>query len=122
MSLSAGDKLGPYGILAQIGAGGMGELYRARDRKLNRDVAIEVVPAALPNDAQYMARGGREAQVLASLHPSIATVCRIPLTIQEAIPIAKQTAAGLQAAHQRGIVHRDGKPANSQLKLKRRAP
>ena len=106
MSLSAGDKLGPHQILAQIGAGGMGELYRARDRKLNRDVAIEVVPAALPNDAQYMARGGREAQVLASLHPSI----------------AKQTAAGLQAAHQRGIVHRDGKPANSQLKLKRRAP
>jgi serine/threonine protein kinase len=75
MTLAAGDKIGPYEILAQIGAGGMGEVYRARDSKLNRDVAIKVLPAALANDAQYMARFEREAQVLASLnHPNIATV------------------------------------------------
>ena len=75
MQLSSGDKLGPYEILAPIGAGGMGEVYRARDAKLNRDVAIKVLPAALANDAQYMARFEREAQMLAALnHPNIATV------------------------------------------------
>ena len=75
MPLSSGDKLGPYEILAPLGAGGMGEVYRAAIRKLNRDVAIKVLPAALANDAQYMARFEREAQVLASLnHPNIATV------------------------------------------------
>ncbi len=72
MPLSSGDKLGPYEILAPIGAGGMGEVYRARDTKLNRDVAIKVLPAALANDAQYMARFEREAQMLAALnHPNI---------------------------------------------------
>ena len=70
MPLSVGDKLGPYEILAAIGAGGMGEVYRARDSKLNRDVAIKVLPAALAGDAQYMARFEREAQVLASLNHS----------------------------------------------------
>ena len=75
MPLSSGDKLGPYEILAPIGAGGMGEVYRARDAKLNRDVAIKVLPAALANDAQYMTRFEREAQMLAALnHPNIATV------------------------------------------------
>jgi serine/threonine-protein kinase len=133
MSLSAGDKLGSYEIVAQIGAGGMGEVYRARDTKLNRDVAIKVLPAALANDAQYMARFEREAQVLASLnHPNIATVYGVeqgalvmefvegdnlhgPMSLDEAIPITRQIAAGLEAAHERGIVHRDLKPANIKL-------
>jgi serine/threonine protein kinase len=75
MPLTPGDRLGPYEVLAPIGAGGMGEVYRARDSKLNRDVAIKVLPAAFANDSQYMARFEREAQVLASLnHPNIATV------------------------------------------------
>src|SRR4051794_18314435 len=75
MPLRAGDKLGPYEIVAPLGAGGMGEVYRARDAKLQRDVAIKVLPAALAADAQYMARFEREAQLLAALnHPNIATV------------------------------------------------
>src|ERR1700730_13996679 len=75
MPLSSGDKLGPYEILAPLGAGGMGEVYRARDTKLNRNVAIKVLPAALANDAHYMARFEREAQMLAAQnHPNIATV------------------------------------------------
>src|SRR5271157_5385285 len=133
MPLSSGDKLGPYEIVAPLGAGGMGQVYRARDTKLNRDVAIKVLPAALANDAQYMARFEREAQTLAALnHPNIATVYGIeqgalvmelvegadlrgPLPIEEAIPIARQIALGLEAAHERGIVHRDLKPANIKL-------
>src|SRR5579872_3456490 len=75
MSLSAGTKLGPYEILSPIGAGGMGEVYRARDLKLGRDVAVKVLPAVFANDAQYMARFEREAQMLAALnHPNIAAV------------------------------------------------
>ena len=130
MSLSIGEKLGPYEILAPLGAGGMGEVYRARDAKLNRDVAIKVLPAALSGDAQYMARFEREAQMLAALnHPNIATVYGIeqgalvmeliegadlkgPLPVDEALGIARQIAAGLEAAHERGIIHRDLKPAN----------
>src|SRR5450432_1736538 len=130
MPLSPGDKLGPYEILAPLGAGGMGEVYRARDIRLSRDVAIKVLPAALAGDVQYMARFEREAQVLASLnHPNIATVYGIeqgalvmelvegadlkgPLPLDETIAIARQIAAGLEAAHERGIVHRDLKPAN----------
>src|SRR5580658_5996977 len=133
MPLSVGDKLGPYEILAPLGAGGMGEVYRAHDAKLNRDVAIKVLPASFANDAQYMARFEREAQVLASLnHPNIATVYGVeqgalvmefveganlhgPMPLDEAIPIARQIAAGLEAAHERGIVHRDLKPANIKL-------
>src|ERR1700684_4106501 len=133
MPLSTGDKLGPYEIVAPIGAGGMGEVYRARDGKLNRDVAIKVLPAALANDAQYMARFEREAQVLASLnHPNIATVYGIeqgalvmelvegadlsgPVPLDEAIPIARQIAVALEAAHERGIVHRDLKPGNIRI-------
>ena|ERR1035438_5010708 len=73
--LSTGDKLGPYQIVSSLGAGGMGEVYRGRDTKLNRDVAIKVLPAAFANDAQYMARFEREAQLLVALnHPNIATV------------------------------------------------
>src|SRR5271154_779220 len=108
MPLSAGDKLGPYEILAPLGAGGMGEVYRARDSKLNREVAIKVLPAALSTDAQYMARFEREAQLLAALnHPNIATVYGIeqgalvmeliegadlkgPLGVEDALSIAGQ--------------------------------
>ena len=133
MPLSAGDELGPYEILAPLGAGGMGEVFRARDTKLNRDVAIKVLPAALANDAQYMARFEREAQMLAALnHPNIATVYGIeqgalvmelvegadlkgPLALEEALAIARQIAAGLEAAHEKGIIHRDLKPANIKL-------
>jgi serine/threonine-protein kinase len=133
MPLSIGDKLGPYEILAPLGAGGMGEVYRARDSKLNRDVAIKVLPAALANDAQYMARFEREAQMLAALnHPNVATVYGIeqgalvmelvegetlrgPLPPEEAIKVARQIAAGLEAAHEKGIIHRDLKPANIKL-------
>jgi serine/threonine protein kinase len=75
MPLSPGDKLGPYEILARLGAGGMGEVYRARDSKLNRDVALKVLSTAFAHDADYMARFQREAQVLASLnHPNIAQI------------------------------------------------
>ena len=133
MPLSPGDKLGPYEIVAPLGAGGMGEVYRGRDAKLNRDVAIKVLPAALANDAQYMARFEREAQMLAALnHPNIATVYGIeqgalvmelvegadlkgPLPLEEALAIARQIAAGLEAAHEKGIIHRDLKPANIKL-------
>ena len=75
MPLSSGDKLGPYEVLSLLGKGGMGEVYRARDAKLNRDVAIKVLPASFANDADYIARFQREAQTLASLnHPNIATI------------------------------------------------
>src|SRR5450432_442913 len=133
MPLSPGDKLGPYEIVPPLGAGGMGEVYRARDSKLNREVAIKVLPSALSDDAQYMARFEREAQMLAAQnHPNIATVYGIeqgalvmelvegadlkgPLPVDEAIAIARQIAAGLEAAHEKGIIHRDLKPANIKL-------
>ena len=75
MPLNPGDKLGPYEIVSPLGAGGMGEVYRARDPKLNREVAIKVLPPALANDADYLARFQREAQALAALnHPNIAAI------------------------------------------------
>src|SRR5258708_3416356 len=116
MPFQPGDKLGPYEILAPLGAGGMGEVYRARDSKLNRDVAIKALPAPLANDTQYMARFEREAQMLAALnHPNIAGIYGIeqgaivmelvegadlkgPLPVEEAIATARQIAAGLEAA------------------------
>src|SRR5262245_53807994 len=139
MSLSVGTKLGPYQIEAAIGAGGMGEVYRARDTKLNRDVALKLLPSAFANDAERMARFQREAHLLASLnHPNIAAIhgleessgiralvmelvegftlaeriAKGPIQLEEALSIALQIAEGLEYAHEKGIVHRDLKPAN----------
>jgi len=142
MPVASGTKLGPYEIVALLGAGGMGEVYRARDKRLGRDVALKVLPETFARDAQRMARFEREAKVLASLnHPNIAALYgfeesnganalvmelvegpmlaeRIrqgPLALEEALPIAKQMAEALEYAHERGIIHRDLKPSNVKL-------
>ncbi len=139
MTLTIGSRLGPYEILSPLGAGGMGEVYRARDGKLNRDVAIKVLPEAVAEDPERLARFQREAQVLASLnHPHIAAIYGLeksgevealvlelvegetlaermaagPIPVDEAVAIARQIAEALEGAHERGIVHRDLKPAN----------
>jgi len=131
--------LGPYEITGAIGAGGMGEVYRAHDPKLGRDVAIKVLPEAFAHDAERMARFQREAKVLASLdHPNIASIYGLedsggtralvmqlvegptladrirfgPIPVDEAVGIARQIADALEYAHERGIIHRDLKPAN----------
>jgi serine/threonine-protein kinase len=142
MSLTAGTRLGSYEILGALGAGGMGEVYRATDTKLKREVAIKVLPEAFARDEERMKRFEREAQVLASLnHPNVASIYgveeangmralvlelvegptlaeriasgRIPL--DEALRIASQIVHGLEAAHERAVIHRDLKPANVKL-------
>ncbi len=139
MAILPGTRLGPYEILSAIGAGGMGEVYRAHDTKLARDVAIKVLPANFVNDPERLARFQREARMLAALnHPNIATIygleqsggvtCLVmelvpgetlaervkaaPLPIEDALKIAAQIAEALEAAHEKNIIHRDLKPAN----------
>src|SRR5215467_10998094 len=130
MPLYAGQRLGSYEIVGLIGAGGMGEVYRARDTRLKRDVALKILPDAFARDAGRMARFQREAEVLASLnHPNIAQIYGVedralamelvegespkgPMPFDEAWHIASQIAAALEYAHDKGIVHRDLKPAN----------
>src|ERR1700747_309378 len=139
MSLAAGSRLGPYEILSALGSGGMGEVYRAHDTKLGRDVALKILPESFIHDPDRVSRFRREAQVLASLnHPHIAQIhgfeeadgsqflvlelveggplaARLkpgPLAIDEALGVARQIAEALEAAHEKGIIHRDLKPAN----------
>jgi len=139
MTLAAGSRLGPYEIVALIGAGGMGEVYRARDSKLNRDVALKILPEAFAADRDRLARFRREAQLLASLsHPNIGHIYVLedsaavhalvleliagqtladriasgPMPLADALAVAKQIALALEVAHEHGIVHRDLKPAN----------
>jgi serine/threonine-protein kinase len=143
MALAPGTRLGPYEVVAQIGAGGMGEVYRARDTQLQRDVAIKVLPEALAHDAGRLARFEREATTLAALnHPNIAHIYGLQesdgtkalvmelvegptladriahgaIPIDEALPIARQIAEALEAAHEEGIIHRDLKPANVKVR------
>jgi eukaryotic-like serine/threonine-protein kinase len=130
MALVVGAHLGQYEILSAIGAGGMGEVYRARDTKLKRDVALKVLPEAFAGDADRMARFQREAEVLASLnHPNIAHIYGVedgaivmelvegdspkgPMPFEDAWKIAMQIADALEYAHEKGVIHRDLKPAN----------
>ena len=142
MTLATGTRLGPYEIRGSLGAGGMGEVYRAADTKLKREVAIKVLPEAFARDGERMKRFERESEILASLnHPYIAAIygveetngtralvlelvegptlaermasARIPM--EEALRIALQIAQGVEAAHERAVVHRDLKPANVKL-------
>ena len=142
MGIAAGSKLGQYEIRGDLGAGGMGEVYRARDPRLGREVALKVLPEAFAADAQRLGRLEREAKVLASLnHPNIGSIygfedsssvhalvmelvegptlaeriAQGKIPVDEALPIAKQIAEGLEYAQERGVVHRDLKPANVKI-------
>jgi eukaryotic-like serine/threonine-protein kinase len=140
VSLTLGSRVGVYQVGSRLGAGGMGEVYRARDTRLGRDVALKVLPLDWAADTDRRARIDREARVLASLnHPNIATLLGIedsatgpvlvmelvegetladrlaltgPLAFRDAVVITRQVATALEAAHERGIIHRDLKPAN----------
>ena len=143
MALTVGSRLGHYDVTALIGEGGMGQVYQATDTKLNRQVALKILPEAFATDPDRLARFQREAQVLASLnHPNIAQIHGIeesegtralvlelvegptladriakgPIPVDEALPIAKQIAEALEAAHEAGVIHRDLKPANIKVK------
>src|SRR5712691_6700711 len=139
MTLAAGTRLGPYEILSPLGAGGMGEVYKARDSKLKRDVAIKVLPRSLSADPDALARFEREALAVAALsHPNILSIFDFgthegisyavmellegetlrgkldagPISQKQAVDYALQISKGLSAAHEKGIVHRDLKPKN----------
>ena len=143
MPLGPGTRLGPYEIQSALGAGGMGEVYRARDTRLKRDVALKILPESFASDPDRLARFQREAEVLASLnHPNIAAIYGVEeadstralvmelvegetladrigrgaIPLDEALPIAKQIAEALEAAHEQGIIHRDLKPANIKVR------
>src|SRR6202162_3749672 len=143
MTIAAGAHLGPYEVLSAIGAGGMGEVYSARDTRLNRNVAMKVLPEVFAADPDRMARFEREAKLATSLnHPHIAAIHGLeesgstralvmelvegptlaeriaagPIPLEEALPIAKQVAEALEYAHDRGVIHRDLKPANIKVK------
>src|SRR3989440_4854279 len=142
MALTAGTKLGPYEIVAPLGAGGMGEVYRARDTRLERTVAVKILPAALAADPQFRERFDREARAISQLtHPSICTLYDVgehdgtaflvmelldgetlaarleagALPLAQALTVAIAIASALDAAHRAGIVHRDLKPGNVML-------
>ncbi len=139
MPLDPGSKLGPYDVVGSLGAGGMGEVYRGRDARLKRDVALKILPSTFAADPERLARFEREAQALAAInHPNIAAIygleesagvralvlelvegetlaeriARGRLPVDEALAIARQIATALEVAHEQGIVHRDLKPAN----------
>src|SRR5207302_4799401 len=138
MSLQIGKQVGSYEITSLIGKGGMGEVYRARDTRLQRDVALKFLPEAFASDPDRLSRFQREAQFLASLnHPHIAAIYGLeegkpnalvmelvegptlaeriaqgPIPLEEALPIARQMTEALEYAHERGVIHRDLKPAN----------
>ena len=142
MGIGIGSRVGPYEVIAPLGAGGMGEVYRARDARLHRDVALKVLPDHFAADPERLARFEREAQALAALkHPHIATIhgveekdgsralvlelvegetladllARGPLPVDEAVRLARQIADALDAAHEHGVIHRDLKPANLKI-------
>ena len=143
MALEVGSRFGHYDVTALIGEGGMGQVYQATDTKLDRDVALKVLPHAFTDDPERLARFEREAKVLASLnHPNIGHIYGLeeaegqkalvlelvegptladrikqgPIPIDEALPIAKQIAEALEAAHEKGVIHRDLKPANIKVR------
>ena len=143
MALTVGSRLGHYDVTALIGEGGMGQVYQATDTKLNRQVALKILPEAFATDPDRLARFQREAQVLASLnHPNIGHIYGLeesddtralvlelvegptlaeriaqgPIFIDEALPVAKQIAEALEAAHEAGVIHRDLKPANIKVR------